>query len=43
MVLPRLQVQVPGEEVPEVEEVRPMTQRKQGRRIARPDWSKLLG
>ena len=42
VALPRLQVQLPGEEVPEVQDVRPLPQRRRGRRIARPDWARVL-
>ena len=39
---PRISVQVPQDPIPQVLDLSPQPQRQRGRRIARPDWSKLL-
>ena len=39
----RVTVQVPQAPIPQMQDLRPQPQRQRGRRIARPDWTKLLG
>ena len=39
---PRISVQVPQAPIPQMQDLSPQPQRQRGRRIARPDWSKLL-
>ena len=39
----RVTVQVPQAPIPQMQDLPPQPQRQRGRRIARPDWSKLLG
>ena len=39
---PRISVQVPQDPIPQMLDLSPQPQRQRGRRIARPDWSRLL-